>query len=112
MSDFDNPEQDQLAMLRTEMDEATDAFLAALGWRARVAARIATEKRRLRIGQVKDPGRELDVLGRVDQADLGPLPRAAARRVLQAAMDEASFLQVGPDLPLTGPNFTETQGQD
>jgi len=96
-----NKPVDRLAELRDEMTNATEEFVRALNKCSTIALAIGEEKARRGITQVRDLEREQQVLDHVAEINEGPLAGKAVQRVVQAAMNASSDLQVeATGLPL------------
>ncbi|HEV2403209.1 MAG TPA: chorismate mutase [Candidatus Saccharimonadales bacterium] len=103
--------KDRMAELREEMTAVTEEIVLILNKRSRIALAIGEEKARRGTAQVRDLGRERQVLDRVAEINEGPLPDEAVQRVVQVAMDVSSELQaataglpIGESAPAQIPN--------
>jgi chorismate mutase len=73
---------------RTEIDEIDRELLRLLNRRARLAMKVGTLKRAAGLPYC-DPERERVVLGRLQQANTGPLDQRAIRKLFQRIIGES-----------------------
>lgn len=95
------PSDDRLDQLRKKMTSVTSLLIEVLNERGIIAQKIAEEKQRRGINQIRDLRREAEALVYSEQVNQGPFSNDAVRRVVQVAMDVSSELQATvTDLPI------------
>mgnify|MGYP000058933915 CR=1 FL=1 len=98
-----------IAALRGRIDALDERILALLNERARLAAEIGDQKRRVRPeGPLHAPAREREVLARLEAANPGPFPAPAVRAVFQEVMSACLALEQPLRVAFLGPEGTFT----
>jgi chorismate mutase len=95
---------------RDKIDGIDRQLVELLNQRAACVLEIGRLKRAARM-PVYEPKREDDIFANIKQANGGPLPDAAMRRVFERIIDEGRAIQRGPmNMPAAGPDqATDTE---
>ncbi len=88
----ENPTEADLQPWRARIDAIDRAMLALMNERVRCAVAIGAIKKQIGM-PVYVPGREAEVLRNVVEANEGPLPDAAVRRLFERVIDETRSLE-------------------
>jgi chorismate mutase len=78
--------------LRHRIDLLDESLVKLLNARAACALEIGRLKREMGI-PIYQPAREAEVLGNVENANMGPLDQAAMKRLFERIIDEARHLE-------------------
>lgn len=88
----EHPEETDMRPLRNRIDDIDMVLLALLNERSQAANVIGRIKKKLDL-PVYAPRREKQVLDRIREANEGPLPDAAVRRLFERIIDETRSLE-------------------
>ena len=87
----------RIEALRQQIDEIDEQLVRLFNARASCALAVGHEKKRVGL-EIYQPGREADVLARVQSLNAGPLDKGAVMRLFERVIDEARRLERIADL--------------
>jgi chorismate mutase/prephenate dehydratase len=99
--------KDPMSELRVSIDAIDDDLLNLLNKRARLAEKVA-EAKKTSGGATYVPGRERDIVDRLQKKNPGPFPSEAIRPVFQEVISACLSLQKGLRVSYLGPEATFT----
>ena len=92
MSDLDGETEAALERLRRNIDDVDAVLVKLLNQRAQWALDVGEVKSRAGVA-IYQPGREAEVLEKVDNGNKGPLGSDAIRRLFERVIDESRRLE-------------------
>lgn len=83
--------------IRHEIDQLDCQILDLLNQRARLSLQIGREKKTQRL-PIEMPGREAQIVSRLQELNGGPLPQAAIPRIYEVIIQTSRWIQEQSDL--------------